>query len=125
MGRPKLQIDPERVLRLARWHCPYTEIAADVGCSVDTLERRFADLIAKGREQGKRSLRRMQWKAARAGNVVMLIWLGKQYLNQTEKVEQVGAVTVQVEWDTETPATQPHDHGQVAAPARDAGTGAP
>jgi hypothetical protein len=32
-------------------------------------------------------LRRLQWKLARAGNATMLIWLGKQWLGQTDKVE--------------------------------------
>jgi hypothetical protein len=29
----------------------------------------------------------MQWKLARSGNATMLIWLGKQWLGQTDKVE--------------------------------------
>ena len=34
------------------------------------------------------SLRRQQFKSAEAGNVTMQIWLGKQYLGQTDKVEE-------------------------------------
>jgi hypothetical protein len=34
------------------------------------------------------SLRRMQWQAAENGNPTMLVWLGKQYLNQKDKAEQ-------------------------------------
>ncbi len=36
------------------------------------------------------SLRRMQFKKAQVGNVPMLIWLGKQYLGQSEKHELSG-----------------------------------
>lgn len=36
---------------------------------------------------GTISLRRAQWKAALDGNVVMMIWLGKQYLGQRETNE--------------------------------------
>lgn len=33
------------------------------------------------------SLRRAQMKLAESGNATMLIWCGKQYLGQTDKVE--------------------------------------
>jgi len=84
MANP-LPIDEKVVLGLASIGCTMKEIGAVVGCSVDTLERRFADVIEKGRESGKSSLRRMQWKAAEKGNVSMLIWLGKQILGQRDK----------------------------------------
>lgn len=86
-GRPKIEIDPALVERLAAIHCPNVEIAAAVGCSVDTLTDRFSDIIAKGRENGKTRLRRKQLEVALTGNVSMLIWLGKQMLGQSEKVE--------------------------------------
>ena len=60
-------------------------MASLAGVSKDTLERRFAAVIEKGKTGGKRSLRRMQWKAAKGGNTAMLIWLGKQLLAQTDK----------------------------------------
>lgn len=87
MARPRKQVDEEVIVRLARIGCTVAEIAAVTGCSKDTLERRFAASIEKGREQGRRSLRRMQWKAAKGGNVTMQIWLGKQLLGQTDKQE--------------------------------------
>jgi AraC-like DNA-binding protein len=92
MARPRLTIDPQHVLALARIHCTYDEIASVVGCSTDTLKRRFADLIEKGREEGKASLRRMQFKRALEGNTTMLIWLGKQHLGQSDqqRIEAVG-----------------------------------
>lgn len=84
MGRPKVEVDESLIERLAFIHCNNTEIAAAVGCSVDTLDRRFAELIAKAREKGKSSLRRLQWETAQKGNVTMQIWLGKQILGQRE-----------------------------------------
>lgn len=84
MARPRLVIDPALVTSLAEIHCTYDEISAVVGCSTDTLKRRFADLIEKGRQQGKTSLRRAQFKSALDGNVTMQIWLGKQHLEQTD-----------------------------------------
>ena len=87
MARPTIQIDKNLVEQLAKLHCTYKEIASITGVSVDTLERRCADLIDKAMEQGKTSLRREQWRMALNGDRVMLIWLGKQYLGQSEKIE--------------------------------------
>lgn len=97
MARPKKVIDPKLVLDLAELGCKNTEIAAVAGCSTDTIERRFAAELVKGREQLKISLRRWQLDAARKGNVAMLIWLGKQLLGQTEKIEQTSEVKAKVE----------------------------
>lgn len=84
-GRPRKDVDPALVERLARIDCTTTEIAAVTGCSTDTLDRRFADVIRRGRELGKRSLRRKQYDLAMKGNVTLLIWLGKQRLGQADK----------------------------------------
>jgi AraC-like DNA-binding protein len=93
MARPRKLIDPEQVSTLAKIHCTYEEIAAVVGCSTDTLKRRFADCIQKGREEGKASLRRAQFKTALGGNATMQIWLGKQHLGQADdKREKDSAV---------------------------------
>jgi hypothetical protein len=84
VARKKMPIDPKIVEGLASIGCTMKEIAAVVGCSVDTLERRFPDLIKDGREKGKSSLRRWQWKNAEKGNTTMQIWLGKQLLGQRD-----------------------------------------
>lgn len=91
MARPPLEIDEKLVEGLARIHCTYEEIASVVGCSTDTLARRFADLIEQGRQQGKTSLRRKQYEVAMSGDRAMLIWLGKQLLGQSERQEITGA----------------------------------
>jgi hypothetical protein len=85
-GRPKLEIDEDLILNLAQIQCTFEEIAAVVGCSTKTLQRNYVHLIEKGREVGKMSLRRSQFAAAHGGNSVMLIWLGKQHLGQTDKI---------------------------------------
>lgn len=87
MARPKLEIDGTEVEKLASIGCTTQEIAAFFDCSKDTIENRFSAELAKGRENGKTRLRRLQLQAAQKGNVVMLIWLGKQMLGQKEKVE--------------------------------------
>ncbi len=87
MARPLKEIDEKLVERLASIHCTNIEIAAIVECSVDTLDRRFADLIAKAKANGKMSLRRMQWELASKGNATMQIFLGKAILGQTDMVQ--------------------------------------
>jgi hypothetical protein len=64
------------------------EIAAVYGRSEDTIETTFAAAVHRGRERAKASLRCLQWKAARAGNVTMLVWLGKQILGQRDTRDQ-------------------------------------
>jgi AraC-like DNA-binding protein len=85
MARPLKKIDPVQVEKLAMMFCTNEEIADVLGCSSDTLVRRFAESLKKGRSHAKASLRRHQFKAASAGNAALLIWLGKQHLGQTDK----------------------------------------
>jgi len=87
LGRPKLDIDGEQVTRLARLHCTMQEMADFFGCHRETLRENFSPQIDKGRSEGNISLRRKQWQmAVEKGNVVMLIWLGKQMLGQRNEI---------------------------------------
>jgi hypothetical protein len=87
-GRPKKFVDLEMVEKLAHIQCTYAEIASTLGVSVDTLQRNkdFAVVYKRGAEGGRKTLRRMQFESANKGNVVMQIWLGKQYLGQSDHV---------------------------------------
>lgn len=87
-GRPLKQVDTDQIYTLAQLWCTQEEIAAHTGVSVDTLERNYADIIKKGKEEGKASLRRMQWRSALDGNVTMQIWLGKNILKQTDTISE-------------------------------------
>jgi SLT domain-containing protein len=84
-GRPKVKVDTKIIENMAAIHCTNKEIAEVVGISVDTLQRNFPDLLQKGRANGKAKLRRLQWQKAEEGNPTMLIWLGKQLLEQKEQ----------------------------------------
>lgn len=88
MARPKFKIDYDMVEKLAGIQCTQQEIASFLGCSVDTLQRdeTFCGLYKKGQENGKMSLRRIQYKLAEK-NPTMAIWLGKQYLKQRDNIE--------------------------------------
>ena len=88
-GGPIKPVDIEQISKLAQIGCTYVEIAAFVGLDTTTLNRRYKDIITKGHATMKRSLRRKQIEVAMdTGSVQMLIWLGKQNLGQTDKVEQ-------------------------------------
>jgi hypothetical protein len=86
-GRKK-PIDADLVEKVARLGCTLEEIGDIVGCSVDTLERRFADTIARARAHRKMSLRRAQTvRAIRDRSDAMLIHLGKHELGQRDDGE--------------------------------------
>ncbi len=88
MARPKkYNIDTEQVEKLASFGCTNIEIGSFFGCSPDLLEKSYSEFLTKGRDKGKIRLRQLQWKAAEAGSHTMLIWLGKQILNQSDKQE--------------------------------------
>jgi hypothetical protein len=93
MARPIKKIDEGQLLKLAAINCSYAEMAAILDVNESTLTRRYAQVIEKGREQGKMSLKRKQYEIAMGGNVTMLIWLGKIILNQVEKKEIDHVVT--------------------------------
>lgn len=81
----KNDIPPEKVQMLASFGCSYIEIGKYFGCSEGLIRRRFRTEYERGREEMKLSLRQMQWKACQAQNSALLIFLGKNYLNQTDK----------------------------------------
>ena len=85
-GRPVLDLDERQIKELAKIQCTMTEIAAVMGCHVDTLRDRYSNVIEEGREIGKSSLRKAQWVGALGGNAALLMFLGKFYLGQREEI---------------------------------------
>lgn len=84
MGRPPVDIDPLKVHELAKAGCKINEIAKHFGVTSETISERFSIEIRKGKHELDLSLRRAQIMAAKMGNATMLIWLGKQYLGQSD-----------------------------------------
>jgi hypothetical protein len=84
VGRDKHVIEPQEVFKLAQIGCKDIEIADWFGIDGNTLRYNFSVELTKGREALKQSLRRAQLQVALGGNPTMLIWLGKQYLGQSE-----------------------------------------
>lgn len=83
-GRTKRVIMPDQVYELASIGCNDREIARFFDMDENTLRYNFSDIMEKGREDLKHSLRRAQIKVALGGNAVMLIWLGKNMLGQSD-----------------------------------------
>ena len=89
-GRPRLTFDLRLVEDLGKIQSTHAELAAVLNVSIDTVKDRLANDVEfstayqRGLENGKSSLRRIQWKSALGGNIVMQIWLGKQYLGQRD-----------------------------------------
>jgi len=122
VGRPCIEINQEEFEKLAGMHCTLAEFAGWFKCSEDTIERwtvktygvNFADALKKYSAPGKISLRRKMFESAIGGNTTMMIWLSKQHLGMTDKVEQKTEVKTQqeivytAEWGgtTETPSHQ-------------------
>ena len=101
MAPPKIIIDWKNFDSLCAIQCSLREIATFFDCSEDTIERRvqeekqmsFAEYFGTKRGTGRVSLRRKQYEIAMTGNVTMLIWLGKNWLDQRDKqeIEHTGA----------------------------------
>jgi hypothetical protein len=94
-GRPKKSIDLEQLEKLIAIQCTGEEVASYFNINYDTLNRiikdeynmSYSEYFEQNRGKGKVSLRRAQYQAAIAGNTAMLIWLGKNWLSQTDKQE--------------------------------------
>lgn len=102
-GRPRKEISPDQLEQLAAIQCTDLEICAVLGISHDTLMRRkrepeYQRALEEGRAKGRASLRRAQWKAATSGNTSMLIWMGKQFLDQRDKPEEGGGADGPLPW---------------------------
>jgi len=92
MGRPKKEINLVLLKKLSAIHCTQQEMSDILDIHRDTFIERlksdpeFSDIYKKARSEGKMSLRRYQFELAKSGHATMLIWLGKQYLGQTDKL---------------------------------------
>ena len=90
-GRPPKEIDQKQFENLCGLQCTEEEICGVLSCDEATLNRwcketygvGFSQIYKEKRQGGKASLRRQQFKIAET-NATMAIWLGKQYLGQTD-----------------------------------------
>jgi hypothetical protein len=99
-GRPRALVADDRTLRqlykLGELQATVREAAGVLLCGESTLEaflgpagpKEARDAWEGGRQAGRVSIRRKQMQVALRGSVTMLIWLGKQYLDQRDKLER-------------------------------------
>ena len=94
-GRKKIDIDWEQVDKWLEAGAKGTEVAAALGIHFDTLSKRcisekksnFSEYLRIKRECGNTKLRLKQQQLAMEGDRGMLIWLGKNRLDQSDKKE--------------------------------------
>lgn len=94
--RPVKPIDWQKVDQLLLAGCTGTEIAPHFDMHEDTFYKRVEDQYGMGftaycslkRCQGDSILRAKQFEQAIKGDKTMLVWLGKNRLNQRESPEQ-------------------------------------
>ena len=90
-GRPrKYDVDGKEVQKLAQIGCTAREIGDFFECPEAVITGTYKDFYTKGREGMKQRLRKKQIERAMGGSDTMLIWLGKQYLEQKEKSDYAG-----------------------------------
>ncbi len=106
MGRPLAKIDKETFEKLCAMQCTREEVCDFFEISEKTLNswcmrtysETFSPVFKKKRSKGKISLRRTQFKLAET-NVTMAIWLGKQYLGQSDNPNQQSEEKINKEVD--------------------------
>lgn len=95
MARPLTEIDWDQVDKMCEIHCTGEEQASILGVDYDTLNAAckrdkgigFSDYFKQKSSGGKMSLRRRQYTSAMDGNTTMLVWLGKNWLGQSDMPE--------------------------------------
>jgi|SRR5579862_5324064 len=85
MARPRTKIDLAEVEKLYSMQCTDDEVAAFLGVSVRTVERRranpkFREATEQGKAKGRISVRRMLYSQAAKGNIAATIFLAKNVL---------------------------------------------
>jgi DNA-binding CsgD family transcriptional regulator len=119
MARPQKEasLTEEQIEQLAAFGCTDSEIAMLADLNEATVKRSFAPLLKRGRASLRSNLRTAQVRKAlgvfvpeydkegkridvylTAPDNTMLIWLGKQYLEQRDKqdVESRGGMTLKI-----------------------------
>jgi len=89
MARPRKNIDPEQVRKLAGLGLSQRDIAGFVGCSQSLISRRFSSSCDLGVTQSKRALRVLMWRQARGGNAPITLRLDQRLFGPLVRKEAV------------------------------------
>jgi hypothetical protein len=114
LSRPKPILDYILIEKLANLGCTEYEIAYAIGYTPEHFsvlkkkDKLLQAAIDRGSNGIKISIRRAQLQVAMpdedadyAGNPTMLIWLGKQYLHQSDRVTENSNINLNVSTDTD------------------------
>lgn len=101
MARPLIPLDEDRIAELAFKGARNSEIGFLMGVDDETIKSRFSRLLDKKRAERRVWLRESQNRKVEQGDTSMMIWLGKNELDQTDKAEQQhsGNITIQVVYE--------------------------
>jgi len=91
-GRPRIKLDPKQAKIFGYFRATYDTMAEQIGCHVDTIraamqdeDSEFSKAYKKGFSSMKMKLSEAQVKTAiEEHNSTLLVWLGKQYLDQKD-----------------------------------------
>ena len=91
-GRPRIELDPKQAKIFGYFRATYDTMAEQIGCHVDTIraamqdeDSEFSKAYKKGFSSMKMKLSEAQVKSAiEEHNPTLLVWLGKQYLDQKD-----------------------------------------
>ena len=99
VGRPPNKYTKEQVAKIEEcaFHgCQTGTIATLTGIPDESLRRNFGELLAKKRAERKLYLRKSQDKEVDKGNSAILIFLGKNELDQSDTKEQNINATIEI-----------------------------
>jgi len=109
MGRPKANIDWNKVDDFLQAQCDGVGIAGILGIHPNTLYEAckekynlsFSEYSAQKKAEGVELLKAKQYQVAMEGDKTMLVWLGKQYAGQRDKIdnEHQGAIQINVKYE--------------------------
>jgi len=91
-GRPRIELDPKQAKIFGYFRATYDTMAEQIGCHVDTIRAAMQDEDSEFSKAYKNGFSSMKMKLSEAQvktaieehNSTLLVWLGKQYLDQKD-----------------------------------------
>jgi len=91
-GRPRIKLDPKQAKIFGYFRATYDTMAEQIGCHVDTIRAAMQDEDSEFSKAYKNGFSSMKMKLSEAQvktaieehNPTLLVWLGKQYLDQKD-----------------------------------------
>jgi len=92
VGRPRIELDPNQAKIFGYFRATYDTMAEQIGCHVDTIRQAMQDDKSEFSKAYKKGFSGMKMKLSEAQvktaiedrNPTLLVWLGKQYLDQKD-----------------------------------------